>query len=77
VRVVVPVVDEGADGGDQLLDGGEGAAADGLPGDDGELTAAVAALRDGYGFGVAGRSLAAPISSRIRAAPTVSGGDSL
>ena len=36
VRVVVPVVDEGADRGGEFLDGGEGAAADGLAGDDGE-----------------------------------------
>src|SRR5208283_4724941 len=34
--MVVPVVDERADGGGQLLDGGEGAAADGLAGDDRE-----------------------------------------
>ncbi len=30
----IPPVDEGADGCDQVLDGGEGAAADRLPGDD-------------------------------------------
>src|SRR5205085_9171499 len=34
--VVVPVIDEGADGDDEFLDGGEGAAADGLAGDDRE-----------------------------------------
>jgi HEAT repeat protein len=34
--VVVPVVYEGADGGGEFLDGGEGAAADGLAGDDRE-----------------------------------------
>jgi hypothetical protein len=34
--VVVPVVYEGADGDGEFFDGGEGAAADGLAGDDGE-----------------------------------------
>jgi hypothetical protein len=33
---VVPGVDVGLDGGDEVLDAGEGAAADGLAGDDAE-----------------------------------------
>src|SRR5881394_4352583 len=36
VAAVVPPVDEGLDGGDEVLDRGEAAAADGLPGDDRE-----------------------------------------
>jgi hypothetical protein len=36
VAAVVPAVDEGLDGADEVLDRGEAAAADGLPGDDGE-----------------------------------------
>jgi len=32
----VPAVDEGLDGGDEVLDRGEGASADGLAGDDAE-----------------------------------------
>src|SRR5438552_8864863 len=36
VAAVVPAVDEGLDGGDEVLDRGEAAAADGLPGDDRE-----------------------------------------
>jgi hypothetical protein len=36
VAAVVPAVNEGLDGADEVLDRGEAAAADGLPGDDGE-----------------------------------------
>jgi hypothetical protein len=36
VAAVVPAVDEGLDGGNEGLDRGEAAAADGLPGDDAE-----------------------------------------
>src|SRR5437667_6827424 len=36
MAAVVPPVDEGLDGGDELLDRGKAAAADGLPGDDRE-----------------------------------------
>jgi len=36
VAAVVVAVDEGADGGDELFDAGEAAAADGLAGDDAE-----------------------------------------
>jgi hypothetical protein len=36
MAAVVPAVDEGLDGADEVLDRGEAAAADGLPGDDGE-----------------------------------------
>ena len=36
VAAFVPAVDEGLDGGDQVFDPGEGAAADGLAGDDAE-----------------------------------------
>src|SRR5271154_5074866 len=36
VAAVVPAVDEGLDRGDEVLDRGEAAAADGLPGDDAE-----------------------------------------
>jgi hypothetical protein len=36
VRVIVPTVDEGTDDGDEVLDRCEGAAADGLAGDDAE-----------------------------------------
>jgi hypothetical protein len=36
VAAVVPAVDEGLNRGDEVLDGGEAAAADGLPGDDRE-----------------------------------------
>src|SRR5881227_3239065 len=36
VTAAVPAVDEGLDGGDEVLDRGEAAAADGLPGDDRE-----------------------------------------
>jgi hypothetical protein len=35
-RVVVPGIDEGADGGDELIDGGEGAATNGLAGAEAE-----------------------------------------
>jgi hypothetical protein len=34
VAAFVPAADEGADGGDEVLDGGERATADRLPGDD-------------------------------------------
>jgi hypothetical protein len=36
VTAVVPAVDEGFDGGDEVFDRGEAAAADGLAGDDRE-----------------------------------------
>jgi hypothetical protein len=36
VAAVIPAVDEGLDGGDEVGDRGEAAAADGLPGDDRE-----------------------------------------
>jgi hypothetical protein len=36
MAAVVPSVDEGLDGGDEVLDRGEAAAADRLPGDDPE-----------------------------------------